>query len=198
MRPWKKSEVDRVLDHWLSDHTVKDIAIEEDRHPSEVHEKLKAFLMNLDGKAERYEPRSRKMRRGLALTDNERIVIRSHKKLGVPTQGTARLLCRPVGEVDPDGAEHERQHLVRLRQLAVGVNLIQAYQYAFHCHKVRLVSDQAYDDQKQEEIEYGGGSEVLLEPASKRVVDYPHFIRYLGMYLMFRKGGPFAGKAFPY
>lgn len=133
---------------------------------------------------ERYLPYRRLSRRKQKFTKQEKKVIEIHRKRGIPTEHTARVLQREPREIRPD---YKGQITTdRFRQVAPRVDVLLAYRFLFYCSRVRLISDQAYDEAKAEEMEYGGGMDVLSKPASGKPVDYPAHIRSLAFYMHYK------------
>lgn len=65
-------------------------------------------------------------------------------------------------------------------------DMLLAHRYLYHCAKRPVISNQEYKDAKRECMEYGGGYDVLTQPASDKPIDYPVHVRYLAIYMLFK------------
>lgn len=194
-KPWMKSETDRMLDLYFKGTHPDRIAVVLKRNPKAVKRRLEQFTYNEDGRAVRYEMFERDSRRGMRLTENEKLIIKAHVERNVPLEATASLLCRKVEEIRgestvpstmPVAKEGKEEH-IWLKKVAPTLDLLIAHHYLFWQAKQPIISNQDYDDLKQEEIEYGCGK-AAVEAVSKfrQVCDYPPYIRYLAFYMQFR------------
>ncbi len=189
---WTKRERDRVLDLYLTDVSIDRIARKLGKDRRTVLRLIKAYRFNRKDRAVKYRPQLRVFRRGAALSDNEQKLIRTHVKLGISTEVTARLMGRIPGEILAHAVVAHQRIRVKIefnkfKTLAPSLDQLLALHYLYHCAKCPLISDTEYDIAKEEEIEYGCGKEVI-ETASKftGVGDYPPHIRSLAYYLQFK------------
>jgi hypothetical protein len=184
---WKRSEVDKLLNLYLSGVPPKRVAQELNRNPKAIVRKLQEYNNNERERVTNYKPVNRYSRKGKRLTENETALIKSHSERGIPIEKTAAVLQRDPSEIgnkstsDPQTAE--------LRQVTgTGVDLIMAYRYLYYVQSISLLSDKAYDDLEKEELEFGAGSEILKKPGSDNPEDYPPHIRALALYIGFKYG----------
>lgn len=184
-KPWTPEETDKLLNRALPGKSLTELARLHNRNPKSIRRHWDEILYNERGKgASDYKPVRRIWRGGMRITPMEQKIIDRHLRDGVPLEITARILQRKPKEIRPD---YEGEYkLKRLKDVALTADIVQALRYLYHCSGISVVSDQAYDDAKAEEIEYGGAGDILLQPASKRVVDYPAHIRSLAYYMHFK------------
>lgn len=165
---------------------TENIGLKLQRSVIDVESRLKLYLTNKNGIAERYIPKRRSSRKGMRLTDNERDIVRSYREAGQPLKIAAHLMMRPPREL---GLDHrDRETVDQMRQVGVGVDLVLAYRFLYYVHGISILSDTAYDNLEKEELEFGAHSEVLKVPGSDRLEDYPPHIRALAIYLAFKYG----------
>jgi hypothetical protein len=134
-----------------------------------------------------YLPHGRRISRsGKKMTELELKIIRKHAESGIPTAHTARMLARKPGEIAPD--YYGKITFNQMRCLAPVSDQLLAHHYLFHVAKTPIVSDQGYDESKEEEIEFGGGGPFLhtISGTAKRAVDYPPHIRSLAYYMLYK------------
>lgn len=182
--PWTRKELDKLLDYYFSGMPPDRIAVELKRNPKAVNRRLEQFTYNERDWATRYSPLQRISRKGKKLTQNENVLIRAHRKRGIPIAATAKLLQRPVPDFHTDTPGRAR--FQECRQFGPGVDLLLAYRYLYYCKGISVVSDYAYDELEAEEKEFGANSKVLDTVGSDCADDYPPHIRALGMYLAFK------------
>ena len=88
----------------------------------------------------------------------------------------------------PPNLLQERLEIQAVRwKVATGVDLVLAYQYLHFVRGIHLVSGRAFDDLRSEEIGFGAGGDVLLQPAGRKDEDYPARIRSLARYLYLKR-----------
>lgn len=103
-------------------------------------------------------------------------------KASTVSEGRGRL--RPKFWRVPDYTDNAKVN--RMKEVAPLVDQVLAHRYLFYCSKKPIISNEAYDDAKEEAMEFGGGFDILSEPASDRPVDYPAHIRSLAFYLLYK------------
>ncbi len=181
--PWKKSETDRMLDLYFNGGTPVHIAQQLGRNPKAIKRRIEQFRCNERDWATRYEPRQRISRRGKRITENETIILQAHSERKVPIADTARLLARSVQELTLEGKVGVAE-VKKLTCLAPTLDLIWAYRYIHFVYKEQVISDVAYDQLVQEEIEYGGGAPAFAK--IKNHQGWPEHIKSLALYLFDR------------
>lgn len=186
--PWKKRETARLLDLFLADVHSSDIAKSLGRDVEEVKQRIRKFANDENGRATNYEPVGRASRKGKKLSKNESRLIMHYSEKKMSFEVLAKVLCRQLKEISPD--HKGLTEAAETKRICTTLELLFAYQYCFFCCHKPVVSDEVYDTMKAEEIEYGGNAEFFSKPGPMTVVEYPLHIRYLGMYLMCRLGGP--------
>ncbi len=75
---------------------------------------------------------------------------------------------------------------IDIKDIAPMLDILQALRYNYYCAKRAVVPNRVYDEAKEEEMEYGGGSPILSQPASDRPTDYPSHIRCLAFYMHYK------------
>lgn len=128
----------------------------------------------------------RKARTGMKMTKLELEVIEKALKIGYPVAHIARLLARKPNEICPD--YYGKITFNQMRCLAPISDQLLAHHYLYHVAKQPIITDQAYDTEKAEEIEFGGGGPFLhaIAKTEKRVGDYPPHIRSLAYYMLYK------------
>lgn len=183
-QPWMKSETDKMLDMYFNGTHPQRIAAALGRNPKAVKRRIEKFTYNECDRAVKYEPFRRLSRRGKRLTENEKLMIQVFRNKRFPMEALARVLCRELKEIHSDlEGQITRQ---RFKEIAPRIDLLLAYRYQYWVSKTPLIADSLYDEMKQEEMEFGGGADILSLPASDRVTDYPPYIRSLALYLEFK------------
>lgn len=126
----------------------------------------------------------RKSRVGMKMTQLELQIAHKHHEMGYPVAHTARMLARRPSEICPD--YYGRITFNQMKCLAPVSDMILAHHYLYHANKSPIITDQAYDEAKAEEIEFGGGGPMLhaLAKTSGKVTDYPPHIRSLAYYML--------------
>lgn len=153
--PWKRREVDKMLDLYFDGVEVSRIARKIERDADEVSHKLQEYFYNQHDRAVNYKPKRRISRKGKPLTDNDRLVIVSLQKANVASEHIARILCRPVSDFAAPSKTLE------FKSSLPTLDLILALRYLFHCRKKKIVTDEEYDALVQEEREFGTGAGIL-------------------------------------
>lgn len=128
----------------------------------------------------------RKSRTGMKLTQLELKIIHKHNEAGIPVAHTARMLARKPIEINPD--YYGRITFRQMKCLAPVADQLLAHHYLYYVSKSPIISDQAYDEAKEEEIEYGGGGPLLraIAETDKQVCNYPPHIRSLANYMHYK------------
>jgi hypothetical protein len=128
----------------------------------------------------------RKSRVGMKMTQLELEIVKKHNEMGYPVTHTAKMLARTPGEICPD--YYGKITFSQMQCLAPVSDMVLAHHYLYHVSKTPIITDQAYDDAKAEEIEFGGGGPLLhaLAKTSGKVTDYPPHIRSLAFYLLYK------------
>lgn len=184
---WKRREVDELLDLYFSGTDPGRIAVTLKRNRKAIIRKLQEYIYNERNRAQDYKPRLRQSRKGKRLTQNEMQVIAECRKKGVAWEQIALVIQRDVDEICMGEADTAKAESRQLRQVAPGVDLLLAYRFLYYVKHAKAIPDKAYDDLKQEEVEYGCGGKTLREFAGmKRAEDYPPHIRALARYLIFK------------
>lgn len=182
--PWKKGERDRLLDIYLAGGNGASpgaLAREFNRNKKSIERRLEDYTYNYEHRAEDYEPVQRISRIGKRFTENEQLIIRSHRKKGVAVEHTARLLARSVRELTVGDTKAGAAKVKQDKVFAPTLDLILALRYAFFVYQRKLVPDSVYDDLVAEEKEYGGGAPALQSLGDPKVC--PRRIKTLALYL---------------
>lgn len=188
MSAWKFKTIDTLFDYYFSGFRLEDLCQKLGRDRKEVLAKLRQYLDNENERAMKYTPvRRRYFRKGKQLNRREVKAIKRLRTAGVASATIARILMRNIEEVDPMLYASDRANIEKMKSAAVGVDLILAYRHLYYCHGISVVSDKAYDELMQEEIEYGGGKGILDRFIGSDCPEhYPHHIRALALYLGFK------------
>lgn len=133
-----------------------------------------------------YTPYDRESRQGMRITQNEWLLIKSHKALDIPPEVTAMMLQRKVKEFHSELNQDVREAWADMKRTGTGVDLCLAYRYCYYVKNISIIPDKAYDELEAEEREFGANSQVLETVGSDNAEDYPPHIRALGMYLLFK------------
>lgn len=182
---WSAEEDDQLFDLYFGGTAPDRIAVKMRRNPKSIARRLEQFTYNERSMADLYRPRRRINRRGMRLTENERVMVKAHTERGVASETTARLFQRAPNEFSTDFEGVKKNN--RLREVASSVDIIIAHRYLAYCAKCPIISKQAYDAMVEEEIEFGGGADILARyPKSANVTDYPPHIRSLAYYMQFK------------
>jgi hypothetical protein len=180
---WTLKERDQFMDLVLDGWTSGAIAEELGRDEAFIKAQFRpTFYPN-----QPYIPYGRrKTRVGMKMTQLELQIIQKHNEIGYPVAHTAKMLARTPNEICPD--YHGKVTFNQMRCLAPISDQVLAHHYLYHICKTPIVTDQAYDDAKQEEIEFGGGGPMLhaLAEAGRAVGDYPPHIRSLAFYMLYK------------
>lgn len=190
-RSWDGLDTDRAIEFIIQHNwrklTVQRLARELERTPYSVKRHMQEILYNERGKgALKYKPTKRHSRCGLPFTRFEKkVLIPRHLRDEIPIVVTACILQRKPEEIREDWTGTKKNN--RLKDVAPVVDLVLAHRYLYWCAKRPIISDQSYDLLKKEELEFGGGFDLLSEPASSRPCDYPAHIRSLAYYMMFKE-----------
>ena len=179
---WMKREVDRLLDWYLEGADLGRIAARLSRNRKAVVRKLQEYIYNERDRVINYDPRCRQSRRGRRITPNEKQIIAECRKKGVEWKHIARVLMREVKEISLE-TDVQKAKARTLTCVAPSLDFVLACRYAFHIYKEALISDETYDDLKQEEIEYGGAAGAFAGDPH----DCPTRIKTLTIYLSERK-----------
>lgn len=181
---WSDEEWNAVLEMFIQGAMPQRVAHAFNRSEDSIRRRILRLVKNEDGLAERYVPLRRTSRKGTRLTNTDDWIIKKGEEAGVPASLTAKILMRDPNEIRLDIRGALKVNL--MKQAAPTTDVLWALRFLYHCSKVSIVSDQAYDTALAEEIEYGGGSAILGVKASKVVSDYPPHIRSLAFYLHFK------------
>lgn len=180
---WSGRETDQFMDLVLDGKSPETIAATLGR-PAEL---IKAKFKPIFYPSKPYIPFGRrKVRAGTKMTKLELEIIKKHHEMGYPTAHTAKMLQRKPGEICPD--YYGKITFNQMQCLAPISDQLLAHHYLFHVNKTPIITDQAYDDQKAEEIEFGGGGPLLhaLAGTSGNATDYPPHIRSLAYYMLYK------------
>lgn len=181
--PWKKSELDKMLDLYLAGCHPRRLAVMLGRNPKAIRRRIELIAYNTRDYAARYQPVRRISRKGKKFTPNELEIIRCHAERNIPVAITAKILMRDPSEIrppkryQPSGAD---------TNLVPVMDLIWALRYAFFHYNTPVITDEEYDFMVKEEIEFGG-KEVEFETLKTSPV--PERIRSLALYLVLKKEG---------
>lgn len=180
-RPWMKSDTDRMLDFYLDDLRVAEIAVRMKRNSRDVENRIEKFILNTDDRVSRYEPFQRISRRRKPFSANETALVCSHAIRKIPLQLTTRVLQRALEEIS--SPQTMKTPLVSdQKQIAPTMDLIWAHRYIFFVYKTPIISDKDYDDLVKEEIEFGGGGRTFEKIKSRE--GWPSHIKSLALYLV--------------
>jgi len=181
---WTKQKTDLFMDLVLEGYP-----------PTRISEQLKVPVPEVKAHYKRaffpkepYAPASiRKSRAGKQLTKLEKEIIRLHHEIGIPVAFTARILARNPGDIVPD--YDGKITFDVMKNFSPATDQLIAHHYLYHVSKTPVISDQAYDDAKAEEIEFGGGGGWLkiLSESRREAVSYPPHIRSLAFYMLYKK-----------
>src|SRR6266508_3281885 len=98
-RPWRKSEIDRLLDLYFAGASPDRLAQILKRNPKAIRRMLEQFTYNERDRAVLYQPyRPRVSRKGKRWTENERLLVVAHHERKIPFGATVKVLARTVGE----------------------------------------------------------------------------------------------------
>lgn len=179
---WKRSEVDRLLDFYLSGADLGRIAASLQRNRKAIVRKLQEYIYNERERVTNYQPRQRTSRAGKRLTQNELQILAECRKKKVPDEKIAAVLSRPIADIWTQGPL-EKVKAKSAAPFAASLDLILAYRYAYHIYNKKLISDETYDALKAEEEEYGPQTGALAnEPRH-----CPTYIKTLALYLVERR-----------
>lgn len=188
--PWKRSEKDRLLNMWCAgEASIARISLRLDRTPESIRTKIKEFQENLHNRAVNYRPKKRNWRGGMKFTENEELMLKSFVKRGLPLDALAKVLQRPLSELQPNKRTRVLGDVKEMRKLVPSLDVIWACRYAYFvwCKDGRkpLITDKEYDDLVMEEIEYGGGEKEFEK--IKQHQGWPDGIKSLALYLAWKK-----------
>ncbi len=175
MNKWTGKDLDQFMDMVLDGKSPKALAEHYGWTVEEVGEQFReAFYPS-----EPYRPWGRrKDRSGLPMTSVEQQIIAKHQASGIPAAHTARMLQRRPDEINNDywGVIKFNQ----LKCLAPVQDQLLAHHYLFHISKHPIIKNSEYDAaRKSQKI-----SE--LKKIRRGVEDYPHHIRALANYMLFK------------
>lgn len=176
-------ERDQYMDLVLDGLQPKEVASALGWTPDEA----KAYFRRAFYPPEPYVPHGRrKARSGMKMTQLELKIVSKHHEAGVPVAHTAKMLQRKPDEICPD--YHGRVTFNQMKCLAPVSDQILAHHYLYHVSKTQIVTNQAYDSAKAEEIEFGAAGPMLraLSEAHGRATDYPAHIRSLAYYMLYK------------
>lgn len=181
----KRSNTDILLDKYLAGIPLSKIASSLGIEKSLVKSRLTALGTNFEHLADRYEPGQRVSRMGKPISQTEAFLISQCRENKISLKVIANLVQRDKSELGV--TQDERNTIVDMRRVGVGVDLIQAYRYLYYCKGISVLSDQAYDALEKEEMEFGAHGGILKEaPSSDNPEDYRPHIRALALYLVFK------------
>jgi len=179
--PWKRSEVDRMLDLFFSGIRLGRLAYKMRRTKESVRTYIKELAYNKNGKAEQYQPRCRVSRKGKHFSKNEVKFWQIFRENKTPIAALARLLQRDESEFAVSEKRIKNPTTDLLRQLLPTMDIIWAYRYIHFRYKKHIITDEQYDTLVAEEIEYGGGSTAFERVKAHN--GWPVYIRSLALYL---------------
>lgn len=177
---------DTMLDLWLAGISSDEIADRIGKDESAIEKRIREFIHNTLDRAKNYEPVRRISRTGLRITKNEKWLIQEHRARGVSLAVTSKVTARNANEIMPD-LKGEIQ-LNSAKTLSNDLDLLWAHSYVLHCCRIQIISKQAYEQAKKEQIEFGDGGPIVCSPGfqSSQCHHYPHHIRSLGFYILFK------------
>jgi hypothetical protein len=195
---WNGSNTDELMDMALAGFSPEEIGNRFSISEKEVWSRFKEGFYN-----RRYRPSGpRTWRGGMKLGPLEKKLLKRYQRKGYDVSVVGQILQRKPWEIDPDFEGQKK--IIRMKELAPAVDLLMAIHYLFHQTKTAIVTDEAYDLKKKEEIEFGADGNTLLEFLDRKprhVTDYPPHIRALADYLHFKymkKCGHFNWNKLPY
>lgn len=178
---WSGKDNDRFLDLVLAGHLPQRICDELGCTKIEAKNHFEEAFYNPD-----YKPSMPRIwRGGTKKTELETRLISNFSKRRYPVEVIAKILQRKPDEISKD--EEGRKKIIRLQEIAPISDVLMAHHYLYHC-STPVISDQAYDTAKKEELEFGGAADVIrwLDRSPKQVTDYPPHIRSLAHYIQFK------------
>lgn len=178
---WKRKEVDRLLEMYLTGMDLGRIAFKLNRNRKAIIRKIQEYIYNERERVTNYKPRRRTSRAGQRMTPNELQMIKQLAKKRVPAEKIALLLQRKVEEITGGKRIEEAPKISNMKAVAPTLDLIWAHRYIYFVYKTPIISDEAYDDLVKEEIEYGGGGPAFA--AIKAHNGWPNYIKSLALYL---------------
>lgn len=186
-RPWLKIDTDHMLDRFCIGGSPKVIAHDLKRNPKAIRRRCEQFVYNERNRATDYQPKQRVSRAGRNLTKNEEWLIQEHRKRNIPTSVTARVLQRNANEIAPD-VKGEIQLNAAKAVASTDLDVLWATSYVLHACHYPIISTQAYEAEKKDQIEFGDGVDVITDKKfeSENNQHYPPHIRSLGYYLLDR------------
>lgn len=181
---WKKKEVDRLLEMYLTGMDLGRIAFKLERNRKAIIRKIQEYIYNERDRVTNYTPRRRTSRAGQRMTPNELQMVEQLTKKRVPIEKIAVLLQRKVEELTGGKKLEEAPKISEMKAVAPTLHLIWAHRYIYFVWKKPLLSDESYNDLVKEEIEYGGGERAF--EAIKAHQGWPDYIKSLALYLVDR------------
>lgn len=190
---WKRREVDKLLDCYLTGMDLGRLAATLSRNRKAVVRKLQEYIYNERDRVLNYQPRLRASRAGKRLTYNERQIIKECRARDVPDECIARVLARTAEELGKDAEQKKvacQQQLIQEAStqvqgskngLPATLDLIWAHRYLYFELKRPVIADSTYDDLVHTEIEFGGGRAAFERIKAEKVC--PDRIRCLALYL---------------
>lgn len=182
---WDRQADDKLLSLYFAGTPPDRIAVMMKRNPKAILRRLEMFKYNERNLADNYRAYRRPSRHGHRLTALDEEFITAHKDRGVDPQVTAGILARNVWSWYKDTKSEVFNS--RLKELAPTADLCLAHRYLYWCVKQPIISNEAYDTLKKEELEFGNAESVLLQPASDKNTDYPPHIRSLANYMQMKE-----------
>ena len=185
--PWKRSDVDKLFEEYFLKGTHPSrIALLLNRTPESIRTKIKEYKENLFNRTVRYRPKKRTWRGEMRMTVNDEEYIEFWVKRGLPLEHLARLLQRPLKQLQPNKRTRVLADVKNIRKFVASLDLIWALRYAYFVwakkdEEKALVPDAEYDEMVQEEIEYGGGLKAFATIKSQQ--GWPSHIKSLALYL---------------
>jgi hypothetical protein len=177
---WKKREVDRLLDFYLSGADLGRIAASLKRNRKAIVRKLQEYIYNERDRVTNYKPRQRTSRAGKRLTPNERQLIQECRKKKVPDTQIAAVLARPIADLDAEEIPMQKAKAKNEAPFTNTLNLILAHRYIYHIYKTPVISNATYDALKKEEQRYGPQTDVWAD----RPRHIPTHVKTLAVYLI--------------
>lgn len=186
--PWEDEMRDKGLDDFfIKGMTPEQVGIKYKKSPKAfknsilnklLHNYKKEGREHKPGRAERYEPVCRTSRKSMPITKRDLKFINRHRELGVPPEATAKILARPVKQIDDSWKDVPR--LKAKKVLAVETDLLLATLYARDVYHVEIVGKQELAELIAQDVEYGGSEKIFKMYDPKHV---PEHIRSLALYL---------------
>lgn len=172
--PWKRSEVDRMLELYLEGAHPRRVAQALGRNRKAVARRLEMLTYNERNACEKYTPRKRKDRTKLPWTKNDKIILSAHRDRGIPIALTGKVLGRSLVEKDHSSLSDFL------------VDLCLAYRFLYYVKGISLLSDTEYDELEKEARSKCPNDKRLDKPGSDCAEEYSDAVRGLAIYIFHR------------